>query len=166
MHVLAELGKLYMRIGGYSDAERCFRRYVAVHPECAEVHADIAHSCLMQKRFARAIKDADRALRYDRNCWLAHTIKGDAHARLGRWEEAIAALKQSLWLSDIDVDDACVHNTLARSYEHAGEHELGRNIQCRTRKVDVKACIRTEYSQLIDGLVGASCDKLRWTVGS
>jgi tetratricopeptide (TPR) repeat protein len=121
--ILAELGRLYIRMNCPKSAERCLRRYVAVHPESAQAHAVIAELCLTQNKYRQALKDSARALKHDRNCRLGHTTMGVAHFQLGQWAETVRALRQALWLSDESGEKADFHSILAKAHDGLGEAE-------------------------------------------
>ena len=122
--VLFELFKLYVNLDLPANAERCMRRYVELYPDCAPAHAEIAHMCMRQGRHEQAVKAAERALRYDRNCWLAYAILGESELHLGNSARAVSALKQAVWLSDVDAADGRVHAMLAKAYGRLGKTEL------------------------------------------
>lgn len=56
--VLCELFKLYVNLDQFAKAERCMRRYAALCPDCASAHAEIAHMCMRQGHYKKAVKAA------------------------------------------------------------------------------------------------------------
>jgi tetratricopeptide (TPR) repeat protein len=52
--ILTALGSAYFRSGAFADAEREWRRAVAVDPDIGEVHNNLAVVCMLTGRYAEA----------------------------------------------------------------------------------------------------------------
>ena len=94
MHL--QLGRVYMRLRRWADAEDSFARALAIDPD--HIEARVGHSTALYRlrRWADAGTVAMSAAELDPGHFLAHYVTGLALARQGRRDEALFALRATL----------------------------------------------------------------------
>lgn len=93
-------GRTVLRNRDWHSTETVYRSALPVVPGSAKVHAVIAHYLLAAERPAESIEPFRTAIRIDPSYELAHLNLGVAYARLGRWAEAEASLRQGMALTE------------------------------------------------------------------
>jgi tetratricopeptide (TPR) repeat protein len=98
-NVAFELGKAYLQVENYTDAEKTFRDALKLNTDFASAHQALAVACLRQDKVEEAIDAALRAVELIRNFPKAHYTLGEALERGGYKEEAKAAFEMALHLN-------------------------------------------------------------------
>ncbi|RLD11279.1 MAG: hypothetical protein DRI44_03930 [Chlamydiae bacterium] len=88
-----QIGRLYLRMKRWDDAERAFLRALEIDPDSSSAYHGIAVVCLRQKRFSEAAEAALRSVGIIHQQPLAHFHLGVALIRLGKTEQAIQAFE-------------------------------------------------------------------------
>jgi class 3 adenylate cyclase/tetratricopeptide (TPR) repeat protein len=104
------LGKIYVEIGRYDEAIKCFQQYISsqsLSPLVAIGHKDLAFVCLAKREHDRTILEAETSLSYYPEYPPAIWIMGIAYARKGEYERARQEAER---LSELDQD--LYHNHL------------------------------------------------------
>jgi tetratricopeptide (TPR) repeat protein len=99
-------------------------RIAAAHPQIAGYQADLAWELIdcrdpSQRDAPRAVELAIRATELRPHDAAAWRVRGAALYRVGRWQEAVAALERSRQLEKIDETLTCYY--LAMGYQRLGE---------------------------------------------
>ena len=118
---LVYLGRALLRQGDVDEAVQCFRRAMSRHPDSPAVEQWLARGLMRQGELRAAIAHFERALRRsgrnpgDDALWIQ---LGEAYARLGDRQQALAVLQQAVEQNPFS---APLYNRLGRVL-----HQLGR----------------------------------------
>ncbi|PPR26906.1 MAG: hypothetical protein CFH38_00421 [Alphaproteobacteria bacterium MarineAlpha10_Bin1] len=104
----------------HGDAERCYRRVLAVRPEFADAHNNLGAVLQLQEHSKRAAESFRRAIALMPDYAQAHCNLGVALRRLGRLNEAIQCQQRAL---EIAPDYAKAHYNLGNALKEACEAE-------------------------------------------
>lgn len=117
---------------------RCLERYSQVTEATACIWVELGDTYSYMNRWDEAAAAAERALAIDPNHWGAYDLKARALVAMGKWQEAIAPLRQALWLAWYPGDDAALHARLAAVYEVLGDlHRAGEHWR---RAIAIRGC--------------------------
>ncbi len=116
------LGDTYLALGRPADAERCYRKALAVDCEATQALVGLARACFAQKRFEEAASVALEAVGLRHLQPRGHWVLAAALARLGRPREARQAIETCLQQAP-DLPEA--HELLARLLQRAFADPLG-----------------------------------------
>ena len=118
------LAQIYEMKGQYDQALKEAQRCIALDPNSATAYSSFAMILNTQGRLADALVAIDKAMRLDpQNPEIYLYQKGYAYSLLGRWEEAIAALKQYVVPYP---DHLLAHAFLAFDYSYLGDEVAAR----------------------------------------
>jgi predicted AlkP superfamily phosphohydrolase/phosphomutase/tetratricopeptide (TPR) repeat protein len=135
------LGFAWLAQRRWSDAERTFRRAIAIDPHSARAWQGLAFALLKQRALEAAMEAALTSVGYQHGSPQAHFVLGMALLRLGRRERAIQAFETCLALQP---PLRAAHRVLARIHPdgaRAAEHlrvsrEFARERQADLRRLD------------------------------
>jgi tetratricopeptide (TPR) repeat protein/tRNA A-37 threonylcarbamoyl transferase component Bud32 len=91
-HFHNHYGYAYIEHGLFTEAEREFRAYIRVSPDEANAYDSLAELYLMTGRPQMALEQYGEALRLNPMFGWSHFGRAYAHAMLGRYDDAFAAL--------------------------------------------------------------------------
>lgn len=110
------LGDLLLRQGRGDEAEACFRRNVALHPNLARAHSNLGAALLARgEQLAEAVARFERATQLDPKFAKGYNCLGNALRISGRMFDAITAFQKALALQP---DCAATLNDLGVVYEN------------------------------------------------
>lgn len=110
------LGDLLLRQGRVDEAEACFRRNVALHPNSARAHSNLGAALLARgEQQAEAVACFERATQLDPKFAKGYNCLGNALRSSGRMFDAILAFQKALALQP---DCAGTLNDLGVVYEN------------------------------------------------
>jgi protein O-mannosyl-transferase len=119
----ANLGDTAFWAGDMETATVRFREAIALRPDFAEAHHDLAVALARRQRFEEAVAENREAIRLRPGFAAAYASLGVALANLWRDEEAIAAYRQALAL---DPRRADIHANLGMLLAGAGRRDEAR----------------------------------------
>jgi Flp pilus assembly protein TadD len=116
-HVMAHnaLGVSHDALGNHAAAVEAYTAALRVDPNCDYVLNNLGYSYLLQGRADLAIAHFEKALALDGGNARYHNNLGLALARIERYEDALAAFKES-------GDEAGAHRNIARLYYNQGRY--------------------------------------------
>lgn len=118
------LGEIYAWNGKYDQAVTETQRGIALDPNSASGYGSLADVLERQWKLPEALVAVDKAMRLDpRNPDMYLMAQGYAYTHLGRWEEAILALKR---YSASYPDFVWAHVFLVSDYSALGDGEAAR----------------------------------------
>ena len=122
-HFHNHYGYAYIEHGLFTEAEREFRAYIRVSPGEANAYDSLAELYLMTGRPQLAIEQYDQALRLNPMFGWSHFGRAYAHAALGRYDDAFAALMTARNLGARgDVPPAFLHMVEALLQQRVGRY--------------------------------------------
>ena len=149
------MGESCLALRLWRRAEEAFRTMLDIDPASANAHLGLAECLLPRRRFAEALQEATAAAGLVYHQPRAHYTAGVALSKLGRYEEASAALQTAVSQNPVFPR---AHRRLARLYagpledaERATQHrELEQ--QCRRRLADYRdgKPVPSRHALLID----------------
>ena len=80
----------------FSLAGRYYSRYLAAHPEQAEVWQRLGLIRYLSKRYEEAVPPFERALQLDPTLWGSSVFLGISYYRVGRFRDALPSLRNAL----------------------------------------------------------------------
>jgi tetratricopeptide (TPR) repeat protein len=132
-HLQQSLGRAYLKLRRFDEAERAFRRELEIDDDDPASHHGLGIALLNKRRNEEAAEHCLRAIALSHHMPLAHYHLGLALTRLGQDERAILALETSLTLKpdilnthrllavlyhDRDADKAALHRKMTRVAKH------------------------------------------------
>jgi tetratricopeptide (TPR) repeat protein len=134
------LGRAYMKLERWSDAERAYRRALDIDGDSARAYDGLATALLRQDRDQDAADASLTAVSLQHHLPSAHFHLGVALARLQRPVEAITAFEQCLVMKP---DSPLVHQWLARVYEHSlNDHQRATHHADKARELANRETLR------------------------
>jgi predicted AlkP superfamily phosphohydrolase/phosphomutase/tetratricopeptide (TPR) repeat protein len=88
-----KLAATYQKMRDWAEVERCCRKALELDPDSAAAYLGLGRSLLVRRRFATAADEALNAVGLLYYNPQGHFLLGSALAGLGRYEDAVAALK-------------------------------------------------------------------------
>jgi predicted Zn-dependent protease len=125
-------GVAYLKTGHFAEAVPEYQAAIALKPDSAVYHADLAQSYFQLQDLSKARLEAKEALQHDPNQPLALMMMGRLAEHSGDFAEAITFYKNALVSSsDGLAHDPLLHLRLAQSYGRVGDeadqtYHLGR----------------------------------------
>ena len=133
-----KIGTVYMQMGRWPEADRCFEKTLSMDPDRAEAHLCLAGSLLAQHRNREAVVAAKQSVSLLFHNPRGHFLLGVGLHRMRRLDDALQALKTAVAQNPNFVE---AHRRLAyiykrRLHDHlkAGEHQLAARQIVRRRK--------------------------------
>jgi tetratricopeptide (TPR) repeat protein len=83
-----ELGEVYWEMQDDANAEKSYREAIGRDPRLVNSHLGLAKIYERQQKYAAALGEADKAIKFDSQRTEAHYIRGQVLLHLGRKEEA------------------------------------------------------------------------------
>ena len=117
--LVASLGSTYARIGRFEKAIAYLQQAIALQPDNAFAYSWLSIIYLHIKRYDDMIAACQREIEIE-DSHSPHRLLGYVYSSLGRYEEAIAQLEQSLALEPQDYE---ARGALARVYRSVGRPE-------------------------------------------
>jgi tetratricopeptide (TPR) repeat protein len=114
------IGRLYLDLSRWEDAERIFRELLEIDPEHAEAQVGLTQALLGRGAMEEAAEAAADALALRFDLPAAHFTLGVALASLGRWDRAAPAFETCLKLRP---EMAAAHGWLAEIHGKSGERQ-------------------------------------------
>ena len=145
IEVLGNLGTLEQRLGHYGEAERLFRRILALEPEHASSLQCLANVLVLQDRHRSATPIYERLLRLPRPPLSCRTALCRCYLQEGRWSESAALCDQLLL-------EAPYHAGLI-SMRDIARHELG---ESTIGAAEPRALISTHFLHPAGGYVSVA----------
>jgi protein O-GlcNAc transferase len=90
------LGKTWLRLGKYSEAEAALREVIQLRPDVAEAWDDLAQALNKQKRLEESIQACRHGLQIAPGNAVLHLHLADALAAQGKRPEAVAHLEEAI----------------------------------------------------------------------
>lgn len=143
-----KLGNLYAAKGRQQDAEREYALAIAAVPEYWPAHLNLGNILVGRGEYDEAIRLYDQVIAAEapREIYFA---KGNALARLQRWDEAERAYKEAIKHSPDYVD---AYLNLAIAYRHAGKYE--ESIRTCDRALALQPDLASAYATKANALAG------------
>ncbi len=92
---LMNTGKSYLDQGDATNALAVYRKAEAIAPNDIDLRMNLANAQLAAGSTGEAIREADEALKLDRNLAAAYFVKGSSFLRMGNAEEAVKAFENA-----------------------------------------------------------------------
>ena len=92
------LGQMMMHQNLEDQAAPELRQALAQDPRLPMAHFLLGEVDLYRSRVSEALAEFQAELKVNPISWVAYWRMGDAYSRLGQWDDAERALKQSIWL--------------------------------------------------------------------
>lgn len=126
--IICGIGRAYLQLKNYSEAEAAFRRALAIDEDCAAAYFGLALGSLRQQRWEDAADAALHALAINHHHPDAHFLLGVALTQIQRPQRAIQAFETAVsmrpnftsahrWLMQL-------HQQVTRDYPRAEHHRL------------------------------------------
>lgn len=123
--VYAALGDLYLRTGRMADADRAYRRALAINSQDVEAMAGLATVSRQRQDLAEAERLLTLAIEAQPGNWRAINNLGRFLFSLGRFEEAAETYRRVVFL---DPDNFRARGNLGSALTMAGDFEAGRQV--------------------------------------
>ncbi|HXG68593.1 MAG TPA: tetratricopeptide repeat protein [Blastocatellia bacterium] len=97
-----ELGVAYSQSGRYNEAIKELKEAIRINPKSADAHYKLAVAYSYSEHYPEAIETFEKTVRIDPDYWnndAAYFGLGMVNLKVGKYEEAINALKESIKLS-------------------------------------------------------------------
>jgi tetratricopeptide (TPR) repeat protein len=114
---LMNAGKSLLDGGQATNAIPLYAAAVKLFPARPEAHLNLANAFLLAGQSENALKHAEEALNFDRNCAAASYVAGCANLRLRRFQEALRMFQMC---HDLDRTVAAVSYQLGRAHQELG----------------------------------------------
>jgi TonB family protein len=102
-----ELGVAYSQSGRYEEAIKELKEAIRINPKSADAHYKLAVAYSYRKHYPEAIETFEKTVQIDPDYWnndAAYFGLGLVNLQIGRYEEAISALNESIKLSPAVID--------------------------------------------------------------
>ena len=93
--------------GNYPEAQRAFEQLAQVHPEIAEIHANLGLIYFQERKFEEAVPELRRALKLKPALANSATILAMSLSELGRYSEALPGLEKGFLSTDSETKRMC-----------------------------------------------------------
>jgi predicted O-linked N-acetylglucosamine transferase (SPINDLY family) len=97
-------GAASLALGRPNEAERAFRRMLALAPKDAGAHNNLGMALQDLRRHKEALQCFDRAIKFDSGFADAHNNRGVVMSQLGRFDDAVASYRRALEIAPNYVD--------------------------------------------------------------
>lgn len=131
--LFAHAGFCYAKLGEYGDAKTYFDQGVKLAPEHSVVFFMRGCLFMLDKKWADAVKDFDKALELEPTAATAWNNKGGCLANLGDVVGAEKCLQKSLEINQLDT---VVLENLAKFYSQ--QYEFGKALGCVVKSICLK----------------------------
>ncbi|MDQ6654645.1 MAG: alkaline phosphatase family protein [Verrucomicrobiota bacterium] len=130
--VLCRIGRAFLRLQKWADAERAFLDAAALDPENAEVYYGLSVALPRQGKLEEGVECGLRAISLLHDFPLAHFQLGAVLSRLGWYERALQAFEICLMIRP---DFAAAHNYVSRVAQQLGRLELAERHRLRAEAI-------------------------------
>ena len=130
-------------LGGFADAEACFRKVIAIKPDFADAHNNLGNTLKEQGMFVEAAECYQRAIAINPDHAEAYNGLGVVQLELGRVEEAIESLQRALKLNP---GQAGAQNNLGNALKEVGN--LDEAAACYKKAIEYYPGYAEAYSNL------------------
>jgi tetratricopeptide (TPR) repeat protein len=117
-----DLGFAYFLNNRFSDATASFRKAIAMSPQYARAHSNLALALANQKQFPEALAEYKKSLQLDPKFFEAYVNYAGLLSKLGRHEDSIVEYRKAI---PINPQDATAHYGLAMTLVDSGKISEG-----------------------------------------
>lgn len=100
----ANLGKVFLEMGRFEEAETELSTVVRVKPDLVDAHYGLGNLCVAQKRYDEAVGHYQRALKLTPRDACIRTNFGNAYLHQGKVDEAFAQYRQAIEFDPKNID--------------------------------------------------------------
>lgn len=115
------LGKLYLRLSEWSNAEHEFGEELRLDPESPSSHCELGEALFQQQNLPEALANANKAVAEKADYGEAYELLGRIYMHLGRKQEAISTLEHATHLLPAAPSP---YYMLAHLYSESGQPQL------------------------------------------
>ena len=130
--------------GNLDEAVDCYRRALALAPDCAKTYNNLGAALQQQGKLDEAVASCRRALELEPDYAEAHGNLGIALQDQGKLDEAVAAHRRAL---ELKPDEAKAHNNLGNALKDQGR--LDEAMTCYRLAMELKPELAEAHTNLL-----------------